>query len=661
VKTPARSHAWIAAAIVLAAAALRIYGIDWSLPDVFEEATPLKKAWAMWRWGQPGGPDFNPHFFNYPSLSIYLQWAAQAFLYAGMKITGAIDSAVDFQMYYLVDKTPFYVAGRLVTALFGIATVWIVYRSGRRIAGPFASSVAAGLLAVNAFHISKSQVIEVDVPLAFFVTLSLFLMARLADRPSAGVYALAGTAVGLAASAKYPGALLVFPFLAAHLLTYPAARRIVHDSSKPHRSGRWRDFALGAAAALAAFAITSPFVFLDWTTFRAHLSLEREHMALGHFGLGSVPAWKSYAVSLGAVELGWPLVLFGALGVIFLAGLKRRPWAIVFAAFVVPFLAIIGTWSMYADRYLLPVIPVWTLVALAFLAETPALIGANKLTRARRVAAALLAILLLALPALASLSDQLSRRGTDTRTRAREWIEENAPQWALVALEHHGPEFFSPLAFWDQSREVQRYIRETGVGPRLYATLQIPLFAIKPELSEVFYDLGLYEDADYVITSGSVRNRYLAEPERFARQCAFYDSLDANFVKAAEYLPGDGPGPVVTIYRNPAHSVPFGKRAAASPPADIASSRENPAGQEGFFYFNLGLDYETFHFYPEALASYRTGFGFGNLTPEVYVFLARGIHRCLLTMGMTEEAQTFLREAERAAPRGAAKSLRGGI
>jgi hypothetical protein len=117
----------------------------------------------------------------------------------------------------------------------------------------------------------------------------------------------------------------------------------------------------------------------------------------------------------------------------------------------------------------------------------------------------------------------------------------------------------------------------------------------------------------------------------------------------------------VTVYRNPAHSVPFGKRAAASPPADIASSRENPAGQEGFFYFNLGLDYETFHFYPEALASYRTGFGFGNLTPEVYVFLARGIHRCLLTMGMTEEAQTFLREAERAAPRGAAKSLRDGI
>ncbi len=636
--------------LVATAAALRIYGIDWSLPDVFEEATPFKKAWAMWRWGQPGGPDFNPHFFNYPSLTIYLQWVAQGVLYLGMRLIGAIGSSVDFQMSYLLEKTPFYVAGRLVTALFGIATVGIVYGEGRRVTGALAASIAALLLAVSTFHISKSQVIEVDVPLALLVTVALFLMVRLVDRPSAANYAIAGAAIGLAASVKYPGALLAFPYLAAHLLTYPTARRIVHDSQRTIRRGSWRYLALGAGTALAAFAITSPYVFLDWATFRDHLSLEREHMALGHFGLGSVPVWKSYASSLATTQLGWPLAVLSAVGLVYLAGIKRRPWAIVFAAFVVPFLAIVGTWSMYADRYLLPIIPALTLFGVSFLAGALRMAGADRLPRFRRDAVLSLAVILMALPALKSLPEQVRRGGTDTRTRAREWIEKNSAQWSLIALEHQGPDFFSPLVFWDQSREVQRYIRETGVGPPLFATLQIPLFAIQPEMSAPFYDLHLYDGADYIITSSSVRNRYLGEPARFARQCAFYDSLDATFEKAAEFLPGRGPGPVVTIYRNPAHRAPFGKRTPASGPAEIQSSREQPAGQEGFFYFNLGLDYETFHFYPEALSAYEIGFAFSKLPSDVYVFLARGIHRCLLTLGKNDDARSFLERAVRSAP-----------
>jgi 4-amino-4-deoxy-L-arabinose transferase-like glycosyltransferase len=643
--------------LVAVAAALRIYGIDWSLPDVFEEATPFKKAWAMWRWGQPGGPDFNPHFFNYSSLTIYLQWVAQSVLYLGMRLIGAIGSSVDFQMSYLLEKTPFYVAGRLVTALFGIATVGIVYREGRRLTGSLAASVAALLLAVNTFHVSKCQVIEVDVPLAFLVTLALFLMVRLVDRPAAARYAIAGAAMGLAASAKYPGALLAFPFLAAHMLTYPGARRIIHDSQRTAARGRWRYLALGAGTALVAFAVTSPYVFLDWATFREHLSLEREHMALGHFGLGAVPAWKSYASSLATTQLGWPLLLLSAIGLVYLAGIKRRPWAIVVAAFVIPFLAIVGTWSMYADRYLLPIIPVLTLVGASCLAGAIRTAGADRLPRFRRSAALSLAVILMALPSLRLLPEQLRRAGTDTRTHAREWIEKNSAQWSLIALEHQGPEFFSPLVFWDQSREVQRYIRETGVGPPLFATLQIPLFAIQPEMSAPFYDPRLYDSADYIITSSSVRNRYLGEPARFAGQCAFYDSLDATFEKAAVFLPGRGPGPAVTIYRNPAHRAPFGKRPQVTGPAAIRSSRENPTGQEGSFYFNLGLDYETFHFYPEALASYQLGFGFRNLSADVYVFLARGINRCLMTMGKTEEARAFLRDARRSAPRGAMNRL----
>ena len=60
--------------LLILAVGLRIYGLGWGLPEVFEEATPLKKAWKMWGWDRDGGIDLNPHFFNYPSLVIYLHF-----------------------------------------------------------------------------------------------------------------------------------------------------------------------------------------------------------------------------------------------------------------------------------------------------------------------------------------------------------------------------------------------------------------------------------------------------------------------------------------------------------------------------------------------------------------------------------------------------------
>ncbi|MCK5613107.1 hypothetical protein KAR91_65140, partial [Candidatus Pacearchaeota archaeon] len=77
-----------ALALVFIATVLRIYGIDWGLPQVYEEATPLYKAWEMWGWGARDSLDLNPHFFNYPSLSIYLQFMGQGLLYVLLKIFG---------------------------------------------------------------------------------------------------------------------------------------------------------------------------------------------------------------------------------------------------------------------------------------------------------------------------------------------------------------------------------------------------------------------------------------------------------------------------------------------------------------------------------------------------------------------------------------------
>src|SRR5262249_46936272 len=123
------------AALAAFALALRLYRLDWGLPGIFEEATPFWKAWDIWGWGPSRHFDLNPHFFTYPSLVVYLQMLGQALLYLALGLTGRIHSALDFRILYELDKTPFIIAGRSITAILGAATVMPVYALAWRAGG----------------------------------------------------------------------------------------------------------------------------------------------------------------------------------------------------------------------------------------------------------------------------------------------------------------------------------------------------------------------------------------------------------------------------------------------------------------------------------------------------------------------------------------------
>src|SRR5262249_41766735 len=161
----------ILAALLLLAAALRFHGLGWSLPGVYEEAYPFKKAWDMWGFGAMRRFDLDPHFFKYPSLTLYLQMLGQALTFGLLKVTGAARSILEARVIYVFDKTLYYRVGRAITALFGVATVLPTWALARRAAGPRAAVVAALLVAVHPGLVAKSQVIEVDVPLTCLATL----------------------------------------------------------------------------------------------------------------------------------------------------------------------------------------------------------------------------------------------------------------------------------------------------------------------------------------------------------------------------------------------------------------------------------------------------------------------------------------------------------
>jgi hypothetical protein len=367
---------------------------------------------------------------------------------------------------------------------------------------------AAALLAVNTYHVSRSHLIEVDVPLTFFVMLVFWLVLRVADRPTLRNYIIAGAAVGLAASTKYTAAMLVLPLVAAHAF----ARRA--ETAPPP----WTYPLLSLAAAAAVFLLTSPYVLLDAGTFWKHFSAERQHMRAGHFGVTGSSSWWYYTRSLTGPLLGIPAAVLALAGLVYAAGVRRTAPALIVAAFVVPYLLAVSSWSMRAERYLLPILPALLVFAVSLVGTASKTLFSSRWPAPVRAAIAAVVGLAMAVPVVRAYPAYSRSIETDTRTASVEWIETNVTSGSFLVVEPYGPEVFGPQTLSAVNPAVRNKVMQLKEGTPNYAVLMVPMFQVAPERSEVFYDLSLYEnDKGRGVFAGVgwwVGDRRLQEPAR---------------------------------------------------------------------------------------------------------------------------------------------------
>jgi hypothetical protein len=656
-------------ALFLVALAVRLAGAGWGLPQLYEEATPLRVAWKLWAWGESHGFDGNPRTFSYPSLVFYLHFLGQALLFAGLRLAGTIHSALDFRVLYAIDKSAFVLVGRAISALFGAGLVPATYALTRRLAGKAAGWAAALLVAAAPVLVLRSTEIEVDLPLAFFATLGCVQALRLLDRPTTSNSVWAGVLTGLATSSKYPGLILIVPCAVAIALAPSAS--LIRPSTGPQviadrrrrlsgrrqevvspralststRSARLRlVFVLLGIAALV-FCVTSPYVLLDRAEFWRDIAKEREHMQHGHFGLGGGSAFLYYAGALSDRMLGWSLAACSLAGIAIHACWKRRAEAIVVASLPAFYLGLVGTWTMKADRYLLLLVPVGIAFATSAVAWGVARVrGAT--TRASAGVLWTLAVAGLGLPFAAQYmqGDLWERFRPDTRTQALRWVQQHVPEGSLIAAEQYAPDFanFTSPELMD---EVAPRLRQIVRRPRFYAVQFVPMFQVLAERSAAFYDPALYRAADLFVVTSSVRARYETERSRYPTQCALYDSLERSWPRAAQFPNHGLAGPAITIFRNPDHAGWFASRREVPGPVGAGASQ---SGMENYFYWNFGVNYETGGHFDRAIESYRIALHYAPRASdaELYGSIATRLAYCLLRTRSTEATLSYLHDAE---------------
>lgn len=513
--------------ILALAAVVRVWGIGYGLPATYfrpDEDRLIAVALRL-------SPDnLNPGYFVWPGLPFYL---SRLLLEAAARLRPALSGGSALRLY-LADPGFVHLLFRSLFCLLGVATVYLLYRVGRRYFSPAAGLLAAFFLSLAFLHARDSRFAMLDIPaaalaVAFFLPLDGVLRrGRMRD------YLAAGAILGLAAGVKYYGALLAVSLLAAHL-------------SRPRRERRGRLLAVALLSSAVVFVLGSPYIFLDPTAFFREVSRE---IFSGQFvtGFRLVPevrtprGWLYHPLFSLRYGLGLPLELlsfFGAGWLVFRA-FRFRDGARPLAAFILAFYLSLAFQRSCFIRYTTILLPFLCLAAAGLLDRLfPPRPGKGLLL-------ALAAVLLMLEPffRIVRLDALLSR--TDTRISAGRWMEDNIPFSSLL--------FYPQPFLWTRPEGYQRFpngvIFPPGSEEGMRALLELP------SPGEKWVIIGEHPLA-YAALAPGIRELLERRGECIRSfpaledggRGAVFDPFDAFFVPLAGFSAVSAPGPEIRFYR----------------------------------------------------------------------------------------------------------------
>lgn len=236
---------------MIVGAVLRFYKLDWG-QGLF---THPDEYYIVISANQLSFPNqMNPHFFNYGSFSIYLNYFTQQLL---QPVTSNL--------------SPFLI-GRFYSALFSTLTIFLIYKICLFFMSKKYALLGALLTALTPGLIQQAHFLTPESNLIFFIFLSLYFLILFVKKLNSKFLFLASISLGFALGIKVSSAIFLLPiFLAIFLVFYKSLTSLISLTC------------LTILTSLLSFFIINPYLFLD---FRSFLSSFRYESSLA---VGSIP------------------------------------------------------------------------------------------------------------------------------------------------------------------------------------------------------------------------------------------------------------------------------------------------------------------------------------------------------------------------------------
>ena len=414
-----RRHASLVA-ILIVSAAVRYWALAFCLPGQLcrpDEEAVVAVAIGIF------GRNFNPGFFDWPTLFMYVTAASLVPFFKLGVFLGWFRGEPHFARTLMVDASPVFLAARMLSATAGVVSVWVLFRIGRQLFEERTAIIAAWFLALAFLHVRDSHFGVTDIPatclvlVSFLFTLRFWHSYRWRDLISSAV------AAGLATSTKYNAALVAVPALWVVLRPQSAPTTLSRQLAR---------VACFAVVMVLAFGLTSPYCFIEFDRWIAALRGISGHLADGH-GVMVGRGWVVHLTSSLRHGLGLPLLLAGLAG-LFLLAWKQPGKGVVVGLFPVAYWALVGSGYTVFARYIVPAVPFLCLSAAYAVTEisrtTTALSGRPNWSRATSCALALLVVAPSAW-SVVQFNRLLSRE--DSRVVAADWVRARFPDGASIS------------------------------------------------------------------------------------------------------------------------------------------------------------------------------------------------------------------------------------
>ncbi len=558
--------------VLLGAIGVRLFGIHHGLPYGYQ----VDEQYVVMAPMSFGTGDLNPGRFDSPGTTLlYLLFVEYGLFYVGGWILQVFETPMDFAELFLTNPTVFYLLARLTSVAFGTGTVYLVYRLGRDMYSARVGIVAAAFYAFSRLPIGIDHFAFYDTPLVFLCALAMVNYHNIMSRGRTRDYIFGGLVMGVAMATKYNGAALIIPLCVAHLI------RSCDEGKRFHLAFFDKRVIMSWFMVPVGFIAGCPFSVLDYSTFIEDLMWQFDRVNSGSFGMDVDYAWPHYILTSLPYSIGVGLTVCSILG-LFLALFKHRRSDFLIVSFTLCYFAYVGSWKVAVDKYLLPIMPFLALLAALF---AVALVSRTVKSESKSNWALLaVALCLIAGPLARAVHNGYLLSQKDTRTQAKEWIEENVPAGTAIAVDGGNfdlAKFSPPLEDSPESvaRKLAQIEKELPPGWSTSRAKVEQYFAIKMKYAkDDGYSLyhvvhTLDEEADknvsveefkklkieYVVASSYAYALYddpvyrKRNPDKAEYLINYYSSLDeqCRIVKTFIPLSDEGPGPIVKVYEVP--------------------------------------------------------------------------------------------------------------